>query len=210
MVDEFFIAKVLKNVAACPPLASRARSGKKFSTLNIFHDINASTKTELIALYQRASMSELPNYINGEFVTPQGVQYVDVTSPATEEVIAKVPLNSAQTVDVAVAAANRAFPEWSGLTIKQRAAIMFKFHHLVEQHSQELAELIVKENGKNIVEALADVAKGNETAEWACSLPQIVQGKILEVSKGISCQENRVPLGVVGAIVPFNFPAMVP
>ncbi|RYG65564.1 aldehyde dehydrogenase family protein [archaeon] len=155
-------------------------------------------------------MSELPNYINGEFVTPQGVEYINVTSPATEEVIAKVPLNTAQTVDVAVTAAKRVFPEWSALTVKQRAAIMFKFHNLVEQHSQELAELIVKENGKNIVEALADVAKGNETAEWACSLPQIVQGKILEVSKGISCQENRVPLGVVGAIVPFNFPAMVP
>ena len=78
---------------------------------------------------------------------------------------------------------------------------MFKFHSLVDEHSKELAQLIVTENGKNFVEALADVAKGNETAEWATSLPQLATGRILEVSKGITCQEKRAPLGVVAAIV---------
>jgi hypothetical protein len=87
---------------------------------------------------------------------------------------------------------------------------MFKFHHLMEVHADELAKLIVLENGKNMAEALAYLAKGNETVEWACSLPQLSCGKTLEVSKGITCQESRVPLGVVAAIVPFNFPAMVP
>lgn len=155
-------------------------------------------------------MADLPNFLDGKFVTPTGVEYLSVTSPTTEEVIARVPLSTAAIVDEAVRIAQRAFPEWSALTIKQRTSIMFKFHHLVDQHSQELAELIVKENGKNIVEALADVAKGNETVEWSCSLPQLAQGKLLDVSKGISCQESRAPLGVVAAIVPFNFPAMVP
>ena len=74
-----------------------------------------------------------------------------------------------------------AHASWSELTIKQRAAIMFKFHDLVDRHSQELAQLVVQENGKNIVEALADVAKGNETVEWAASLPQMAGGRVLEV-----------------------------
>lgn len=151
-------------------------------------------------------MSKLANFINGEYVHPEGVQYQNVVSPATEEIIAQVPLSKASDVDQAVEVAKVAFEEWSGLTIKQRTAIMLKFHHLMDVHAQELAELIVKENGKNIVEALADVAKGNETVEWACSLPQLAAGRILEVSRGITCQENRAPLGVVAAIVPFNFP----
>lgn len=74
----------------------------------------------------------------------------------------------------------------------------------------QLSKIIVRENGKNYTEAMADVAKGNETAEWATSLPQLAAGKKLEVSRGINCEEQRRPLGVVGAIVPFNFPLMVP
>ena len=74
----------------------------------------------------------------------------------------------------------------------------------------ELVDLVVRENGKNRTEALASVLKGNETVEYACSLPQVVQGRTLQVSRGITCQEVRDPLGVVACIVPFNFPVMVP
>lgn len=73
-----------------------------------------------------------------------------------------------------------------------------------------MADLVVQENGKNKAEALASVAKGNETVEWACSIPQLAQGKVLQVSRGIMCQDLREPLGIVASIVPFNFPAMVP
>lgn len=69
----------------------------------------------------------------------------------------------------------QAFPAWAELTHKARAAIMFRFHHLMEVHADELAELVVRENGKNKTEALASVAKGNETVEWACSMPQLAQ-----------------------------------
>lgn len=124
--------------------------------------------------------------------------------------VSKVPLGSAAHVDHAVAVARTAFESWSGTTIKQRAAIMFRLKTLIERDSQELAELIVLENGKNISEALADVAKGNETVEWASSLPQLAQGRTLEVSSGIHCTDSKQPLGVVGCIVPFNFPVMVP
>ena len=71
-------------------------------------------------------------------------------------------------------------------------------------------DLVVLENGKNRTEALASIVKGNETVEYACSLPQVVQGRTLQVSRGITCQEVRDPLGVVACIVPFNFPIMVP
>jgi acyl-CoA reductase-like NAD-dependent aldehyde dehydrogenase len=84
-------------------------------------------------------------------------------------------------VEAAVAAADAAFPSWSGLTIKSRAAIMMKFHSLVTANMQSLAECIVQENGKNITEAIADVAKGLETVEYAASLPQVAQGKSLMV-----------------------------
>lgn len=76
--------------------------------------------------------------------------------------------------------------------------------------ADELADIVVQENGKNKMEALASVLKGNETVEYACSLPQLVQGRTLAVSRGITCQEVRDPLGVVACVVPFNFPIMVP
>lgn len=87
---------------------------------------------------------------------------------------------------------------------------MLKFHALVRENAKELAECIVLENGKNMTEALADVAKGNETVEYACSLPQLMQGKIDRVSSEVTCRDRRDPLGVVVSIVPFNFPFMVP
>lgn len=150
------------------------------------------------------------NFVNGQFVESAAQEWIPIISPTDSSTIALVPLSPLSELDEAIQFGLKAFDSWSSLTIKQRAAVMFKFHSLVETHSQELAEIIVKENGKNITEALADVAKGNETVEWATSLPQMAAGRILEVSKGITCQETRQALGVVGAIVPFNFPAMVP
>lgn len=152
----------------------------------------------------------LPNFIDGQFVNSSGASTVDVVSPANGEVLAKVPMSTAADVAKAVEVARAAFESWGSLTTKARASIMFKFHSLVNQHATELAEIIVKENGKNMAEALADVAKGNETAEWATSLPQLSKGSVLEVSRGVTCKEIRKPVGVVAAIVPFNFPAMVP
>lgn len=155
------------------------------------------------------SDNKLKNFINGKFVDPS-VEYMEVTNPADGKCIAMMPVCSAAHVDEAAQHAKEAFPVWSGMTLKQRASIMMKFHGLVEKNAPELAALVVKENGKNIVEAAADVAKGNETADWACGLPEFASGRILEVSRGITCKDDRVPVGVVAAIVPFNFPAMVP
>jgi len=94
-------------------------------------------------------------------------------------------------------------------TLKSRAALLLKFHSLICDHAPELAKLIVSENGKNITEALADIAKGNETVEYACSLASLVPGKQMRVSSDVYCQDRRDPVGIVGSIVPFNFPFMV-
>lgn len=152
------------------------------------------------------------NFINGEFVPPSTgpSSYMDVLSPIDNAVVGRVSLSSVQDVNTAVQHAKTAFQEWSRMTVKARAAIMFKFHALIQQHADELADIVVKENGKNKMEALASVAKGNETVEYACSLPQLVQGKTLMVSRGITCHDVREPLGIVASIVPFNFPIMVP
>lgn len=150
------------------------------------------------------------NYIGGEFVPPSTGDYLPVYNPADSSEVGRVAISNKEDVEKAVAAAKEAFPSWAAMTIKARAAVMLKFHGLVRDNAQELAEIIVKENGKNITEALADVAKGNETVEYACSLPQLAQGNTLKVSSQVSCQDRRDALGVVASIVPFNFPFMVP
>lgn len=136
------------------------------------------------------------NYIAGKYVPPATNEYIEVVNPSDSHIIGRVGISNEKDVEMAVAAAEGAFPAWSAMTIKHRAMVMMKFHALVEENAQELAELIVKENGKNITEALADVAKGNETVEWACSLPALASGQNLRVSGQVSCMDRRDPLGV--------------
>jgi methylmalonic acid semialdehyde dehydrogenase len=156
------------------------------------------------------TVKQINNFIHGKILPPSSNAYLPVTSPATNTQIASVALSSPSDVHSAIQSSLSAFSAWSSLTIKSRASIMLKFHSLVQQHAHELAQLIVLENGKNFNEALADVAKGNETVEYACSLPQLAQGKVLQVSSNVLCSDRRDPLGVVASIVPFNFPFMVP
>lgn len=155
-------------------------------------------------------MKKINNIINGKQAAPLIEKYLPVLSPSTSQPIASVAISTKPDVESAVASSKTAFQSWSKLTVKSRASIMLKFHSLVQTHARELAELIVQENGKNITEALADVAKGNETVEYACSLPQLSQGRTLQVSSAVSCRDRRDPLGVIASIVPFNFPFMVP
>ncbi|RKO84079.1 Aldehyde/histidinol dehydrogenase, partial [Blyttiomyces helicus] len=157
------------------------------------------------------------NYIDNRHVEVAGATDVEdpeaflpVTSPATGATIAFVPLSRKADVDLAVVSAKKAFESWSKRTVKDRVQILIRFHQLVIAHKDELADLIVLEHGKNRTEALADIAKGNETVEYALSLPQLIGGRNLEVSRGVYCSDLRKPLGVVASIVPFNFPFMVP
>jgi methylmalonic acid semialdehyde dehydrogenase len=150
------------------------------------------------------------HFIHGSWVAPSSGQYLDVTNPATDQVIARVAIGNASDVETAIEHAKTAQKNWGEWTVKARAAILLKFHYLIQQHAQEIAQCIVTENGKNITEAMAEVAKANETVEYACSLVTLMPGKTLQVSSNVTCHELRTPIGVVASIVPFNFPLMVP
>jgi malonate-semialdehyde dehydrogenase (acetylating)/methylmalonate-semialdehyde dehydrogenase len=152
---------------------------------------------------------EVRNFIGGRF-TAGGTQSMDVVDPSDGSLLSHVPLSSAGDVDAAVRAAEVAFPSWSATPIKERVQVFFRYRTLLEQHRDELAGLISEEHGKVRSEAEAEVLKAIELTEFACSLPQIVTGEVLEVSRGVECRTDRHPIGVVASIVPFNFPSMVP
>lgn len=157
-----------------------------------------------------STVEAINNYIGGKFVPPSTDKYLDLRSPHDGEIIGKVALSNATDIDAAVKVGQAAFLKWSALTVKARAGVLLKLHALIRDNADELADMIVKEHGKTKSEALASVAKGNETVEYACSMPQLVCGQVLEVSRGVECRSYKLPLGVVASIVPFNFPAMVP
>jgi len=150
------------------------------------------------------------NYINGAFANSSSERKLNVISPVDGNLLSTVPMSTAKDLDAAVKAAKAAFPIWSKFPIKERVQVFFRYKYLLEKNLKELAELVQEENGKTYNEAAAEVEKSIELTEFACSLPQLVTGEILEVSKGVECRTEHVPLGVVASIVPFNFPNMVP
>lgn len=152
----------------------------------------------------------LRNFINGQFVDVSSDCSIPVISPVDGAPLAEMPCSSATDLDAAVKAARAAFPAWSRTPIKERVQVFFRYKYLLEKNLSELAALVSEENGKTLGEAVAEIEKCIELTEFATSLPQLVMGEVLEVSKGVECRTEHVPLGVVASIVPFNFPAMVP
>jgi malonate-semialdehyde dehydrogenase (acetylating)/methylmalonate-semialdehyde dehydrogenase len=154
--------------------------------------------------------SPIKNFIGGSFVSPDSERKMDVVSPIDGNLLSTVPLSSKTALNDAVKAAKAAFPAWSRTPIKERVQVFFRYKTLLEKHLKELAELCSEENGKTYGESVAEIEKCIELTEFATSLPQLITGEILEVSKGVECRTEHVPLGVVASIVPFNFPSMVP
>ena len=160
-------------------------------------------------LPRTARYPDVPNLIGGRRVPGEGA-YLDVEAPADASLLSRVPLSSRTTVDQAVAAAERAFPEWAATPLKERVQVFFRYRTLLERHMEELTRLVTEEHGKLPQEARAEVIKAMETTEFACALPEIAAGEVLEVSRGIECRTDRHPVGVVSSIAPFNFPVMIP
>jgi malonate-semialdehyde dehydrogenase (acetylating) / methylmalonate-semialdehyde dehydrogenase len=149
------------------------------------------------------------NYIGGQFV-PAGGRLLDVLNPNDGTILSQVPLSTAGDLDAAVRAAAEALPAWSQRPIKERVQVFYRYRTLLEREFAGLAALVSEEHGKTRAEAEAEVAKAIELTEFACSMPQIVTGEVLEVSRGVECRTDRHPVGVVASIAPFNFPNMVP
>jgi len=154
--------------------------------------------------------AEVKNYVGGKFVASKASKYIDVISPLDGSLLSKVPVSTKEDLNEAVLVAHKAFETWSKVPIKERVQIFYRYKTLLEKNMLELSKLVQEENGKTLDEARAEVEKSIELTEFACSLPQLVSGEILEVSKGVECRTDFYPVGVVACIVPFNFPSMVP
>jgi malonate-semialdehyde dehydrogenase (acetylating)/methylmalonate-semialdehyde dehydrogenase len=153
----------------------------------------------------------LDNYIGGRFTPSSSSEALDVTNPATGEQLARVPLSSSDDVDAAVRAAQEALPAWRGVNVIARSQRLFALREGLAARSEELARSVTTEMGKTIGDARAEVERMIEMVECACAIPTTMQGRVLEdVSRGIDAETIRQPVGVCAAIVPFNFPAMVP
>lgn len=149
--------------------------------------------------------------VYGEWRESKTDKWMPVTDSSTGEVIAEVPCCTVDEVEEAITSAEKAFPEWSMLSISKRTQYMFKWRNILTEHLEELAYLCAKELGKNLNEARGDVLKAIEPTELACATPFISQGNAsLQVTTGFDTASYRMPLGVVAGIVPFNFPAMIP
>ncbi len=154
---------------------------------------------------------EVRNFIGGSWEERNGRETEPVYDPATGEVIAETPLSTAEDLDRAVKKAEEAFPGWAGTPVGERARIMFRFKMLLEEHFEELRDLVTLENGKDAKDAGGEVRRGIEVVEFACGMPTLVMGEsVRDVARGIDNVSYRFPLGVVAAITPFNFPCMVP
>src|SRR5689334_9068911 len=154
----------------------------------------------------------LDNYIAGQW-TPAAAatDELDVTNPATGEVLARVPLSGAADLDAAVDAARAALRPWREVSTIGRARKLFELRERLVARQEDLARSVTTEMGKTLVDARAEVARMIEMVECACAIPTTMQGRILEdVSRNIDAETIRQPVGVCAAIVPFNFPAMVP
>jgi malonate-semialdehyde dehydrogenase (acetylating)/methylmalonate-semialdehyde dehydrogenase len=165
-----------------------------------------------MSVLEQATSTKYPdvrNYIGGQFVDTGDCRHIDVTNPADGSVISRVPMCGATEVDRAVDAAKKALPGWAATPIKERVQVFYRYKALLEQNIDALAALVTEENGKIKNEGAAEVLKSAELCEFACSLPQIVPGEVLEVSRGVECRVERYPVGVVASITPFNFPNMV-
>src|SRR5918992_5514441 len=160
----------------------------------------ATVQTELI-----------PNYVAGRWQTPSGREALEVVNPATGETLARVPLSSAEDVDKVVKGAVVAFDGWRRTPPTERIQYLFKLKQLLEDNFEEIARTITLEGGKTIGEARGELRRGIENVECATGIPSLAMGYNLEdIASGIDEMMIRQPLGVVAAIVPFNFPGMIP
>ena len=154
--------------------------------------------------------NKVRNYYNGEFVESVAPQSLNVISPLDGNMLSQVPMSKIDELKAAVESAKNAFDSWSKTPIKERVQVFFRYRQLLEKNFEDLTALVSEENGKTWDEAKAEVEKSIELCEFACSMPQLIAGEILEVSRGVECRTEHFPIGVVASIAPFNFPLMVP
>lgn len=151
-----------------------------------------------------------PAFVKNQLVKSSSAKWFDIHDPATNQVIAKVPQLTAEELEQAITDAHEAFGSWKNYSIIKRQGIAFKFVELLKKNHDRIAGMIVLEQGKTFADAKGDVLRGLQVAEAACNAPNDLMASSLEVAADMETKMVREPLGVVGSICPFNFPAMVP
>ena len=171
-----------------------------------------STTTNEFSPSQETYAQDVSDFVAGRLTKSSDAsgRTLTVTSPIDGSTLGRLRVSGATEVDRAVTEAAKAAATWGTTPIKDRVQPLFRFKQLVEDHIDELAAVVTAENGKTIAESAAGIRKGLEVVEYATSLPSLMRGGLLEVSRGVDCYTRRYPLGVVAGITPFNFPAMVP
>src|SRR5688500_11627516 len=153
----------------------------------------------------------IPHWADGRRVGGTSTRTGDVTNPATGEVTAQVALAGAEDAQLVIGSAHAAAAGWAATSLTARTQVVFRFRELLDERKGELAAIITAEHGKVLSDALGEVSRGQEVVEFACGIPHLLKGGYSEgVSTGVDVHSKRQPLGVVGIISPFNFPAMVP
>ena len=156
-------------------------------------------------------VNKLKLFIINEWVESKSQKYMDIMDPSTGTVIAQTPCCTQEEVELAVKAANDAFPAWSDTPAIKRVQILYKFRSLVEEHLDELTYICARENGKVWEEAKGDILKVKEITEHACGIPSLMMGEsLMNTSAGYDTVLYREPVGVFAGIAPFNFPGMIP
>ena len=154
---------------------------------------------------------QVRNYVDGEWVEPEGLDGQSITNPATGDQLGDVRFTSKDEVDDAVQTAHDAFLEWRNQPVVERVQPLFRLKQLLESHQEELAEVLVRDHGKTLAEARGELRRGIENVEVACGIPTMMKGGMVEnASRNIDETGIRQPLGVFTAITPFNFPGMIP
>lgn len=157
------------------------------------------------------SMTTVPHWINGQAFESKSGRLGDIYDPALGKVTKQVGFANQLEIDLAISSAKAAFPTWRDTSVTKRQGVLFRFRELLEAKKGELAAIITEEHGKVLSDAMGEITRGQEVVEFACGLPALLRGEYSEnASTNVDVYSLRQPLGVVGIISPFNFPAMVP
>jgi malonate-semialdehyde dehydrogenase (acetylating)/methylmalonate-semialdehyde dehydrogenase len=158
-----------------------------------------------------AELKTVPTFSAGKWSRSASQRSGEVFNPSTGQAIARVPFATAEETAAVIESAHAALPAWAETPAVERARILFRFHHLLGEHFEELAALVTREHGKTLAEARAEVQRGVEMVEFACGVPSLLMGDTLpNIAPSVDAETNRHPVGVCVGITPYNFPCMVP
>ncbi|ORY45986.1 Methylmalonate-semialdehyde dehydrogenase [Rhizoclosmatium globosum] len=181
-------------------------AAKKFTTVSARSLGRSLFSTSAVS----AAAQKVKLYINGEFIDSQTDKWIEVRNPATQEVVSLVPQATPAELKYATDNAAEAFKTWKKTSVLARQRIMMDLQLLIREKQNDIAKSITLEQGKTIADARGDVFRGLQVVEHACSIPSLLMGETLPVGRDMDTYNIRQPLGVIGGIMPFNFPAMIP